>query len=64
MRSKGFKETPLEEGNFAFPESGLLLLTHPSLNPCPKNCHHPAWAGLVPPSPLLIQQNFPTEGFL
>lgn len=64
MRSTGFKETPLEEGNFAFPDSELLPPMHPSLNPCPKNCPRPDGAGLIPPSPLLAQQKFPAEGFL
>lgn len=64
VRSKGFKETPLEEGNFAFPDSELLSPTHPSPNPCPKNCPRPAGAGLIPPSPLLTQEKFPAEGFL
>ena len=64
MHSKGFKETPLEEGNFAFPDSELLPLTHPSPNPCPMSCPCPAGAGLIPSSPLLTQQKFPAEGFL
>lgn len=64
MRSKGFKETPLEEGNFVFPDLEILPPTHPSSNPCPRNCPHPAGAGLIPPTPFLTQEKFPTEGFL
>lgn len=64
MRSKGFKETPLEEGNFTFPDLELLPPTHPSPKPCCKNCPRPAGAGLIPPAPLLTQENFSTEGFL
>lgn len=64
VRSKGFEEIPLEEGNFAFPDSELLPLTHPSPNPCPKSCPCQAGAGLIPPSLLLTQEKFPEEGFL
>lgn len=64
MRSKGFKETPLEDGKFAFPHLEQLPPTHPSANPCPKNCPCPASAGLNPSSPLLTQQKIPAEDFL